>query len=97
MTDILTVVAWVRATPGAENAVRAVLMSIVPPTLKEEGCIDYQLHTVDDDPHLFYFVEHWRSGEDLNAHLSTPHIRDAIASTEAHIEGIDIKRMTRIA
>ena len=97
MTDILTVVAWIRAAPGAEDSVRAALMSIVPPTLEEEGCIDYQLHVVDDDPRLFYFVEHWRSGEDLDIHLSAPHVQEAIASVEAHLEGIDIKRMTRIA
>lgn len=97
MTDVLTVVAWIRAASGAEDAVRAALLSIVPPTLEEEGCIDYQLHVVDDDPCLFYFVEHWRSGEDLDAHLSTPHVRGAIATVEDQIEGIDIKRMTRIA
>ena len=97
MTDILTVVAWIRAASGAEEAVRAALLTIVPPTLEEEGSIDYQLHVVDDDPGLFYFVEHWRSREDLDAHLSTPHVRGAIASVDGQIEGIDIKRMTRIA
>ena len=97
MTDLLTVVAWIRASEGAEDEVRETLLSIVPPTLEEEGCVDYQLHVVDDDPGLFYFVEHWRSRDDLDAHLSTPHVRDAIAAVEDRIEGIDIKRMTRIA
>ena len=97
VTDVLTVVAWIRAASGAEEAVRTTLLSLVPPTLEEEGCIDYQLHVVDDDPGLFYFVEHWRSGEDLDAHLEKPHLKDAIIAVEGRIEGIDIKRMTRIA
>ena len=97
MTDVLTVVAWIRAAPGAEDAVRDALAAIVPPTLEEEGCIEYKLHVVDDDPGLFYFVEQWRSGEDLDIHLESAHVRDAIARVEDRIEGIDIKRMTRIA
>ena len=97
MTDVLTVVAWIRAAAGSEDAVREALLSIVPPTLEEKGCIEYKLHAVDDDPGLFYFVEQWRSGEDLDIHLAAPHVRDSIAAVEGKIEGIDIKRMTRIA
>ena len=97
MTDVLTVVAWIRAAAGAEDAVRDALLSIVPPTLAEEGCIEYKLHMVDDDPGLLYFVEQWRSGEDLDIHLGSAHVREAIAAVEDKIEGIDIKRMTRIA
>ena len=72
-------------------------MAIVPPTLEEEGCVEYKLHAVNDDPGLFYFVEQWRSGEDLDVHLASDHVQDAIASVEDRIEEIDIQRMTRIA
>ena len=97
MSDLLTVVAWIRANPEAVDAVREALTAVVPPTLQEEGCIEYKLHAVDDDPSLFYFVEQWRSGEDLDIHLASDHVREAIASVEDGIEGIDIQRMTRIA
>ena len=97
MSDVLTVVAWIRAAPGTEDTVREALMAIIPPTLEDEGCIDYRLHVVNDDPGLFYFVENWRSAEDLDRHLVSPLIREAIAAIEAHIEGIDVKQMTRIA
>ena len=36
----LGVVAWVRATPGADDRVREALTGFVAPTLQEEGCID---------------------------------------------------------
>ena len=97
MSDLLTVVAWIRATPGAEDTVREALAAIVPPTLQEEGCIEYKLHAVNDDPCLFYFVELWRSEEDLDIHLASDHVREAIAGVEDSIEGIDIQRMTRIS
>lgn len=97
MAGALTVVAWIRAAAGAEDSVREVLMSIVPPTLQEEGCIEYRLHEVNNHPGLFYFVERWRSEEDLDIHLSSDHVRESIAAAEGMIEEIDIKRMTCIA
>ena len=97
MSDLLTVVAWIRAAPGAEDTVRETLMAIIPPTLEEEGCIDYRLHVVNDDPGLFYFVENWRSTEDLDRHLESPHIRKARTVLEGHVGTSEEKRMTRIA
>ena len=95
--EVLSVVAWVRAEPGAEDTVREALAGFVAPTHEEEGCIDYQLHGVNGDPGLFYFVEQWRSGEDLDIHLASAHVRESIDAVEGLIEGIDIQRMTRIA
>ena len=95
--DILSVVAWVRAEPGAEDTVRETLAGFVAPTLKEEGCIGYQLHGVNDDPGLFYFVEYWRSEEDLERHIASPHIRDGSAAVTHLILEHGEMRMTQIA
>ena len=97
VTDILTAVARIRAIPGGEEAVREALRAMVAPTREEEGCIDYRLHVVNDAPNLFYFVALWRSEADLDVHLAEPHIVNGLAAVETQIEGIDIKRMTRIA
>ena len=97
MTEVLRAVARVRAVAGSEKTVRDALVAMVAPTREEEGCLDYRLHVVDDDPGLFYFVALWRSEADLDAHLEEPHIADGLAAVEDHIESIGIKRMTRIA
>lgn len=97
MTEVLTAVARVRAVPGSEDTVRAALVAMVAPTLEEDGCIDYRLHAVHDDPGVFCFVALWRSEADLEAHLTEPHIADGLAAIASHIRSIDIKRMTRIA
>ena len=97
MDETLTLVARIRARKGSEDAVRAALAALVPPTLEEEGCIEYSLHAVNDDPGLFYFVENWRTAEDLERHLSSPHIRHARVALEGHVEDSEDKRMTRIA
>lgn len=95
--DILGVVAWVRAEPGAEDTVREALTGFVAPTLEEEGCIDYQLHAVNGDPGLFYFVEYWQSEEHLERHIASPHIRDGGAAVRHLIQESGERRMTRIA
>ena len=95
--DVLGVVAWVRAEPGAEDEVREALVGFVAPTLEEEGCIDYQLHAVNDDPGLFYFVEYWQSEEDLERHIASPHIRDGGAAVRHLIRESGEMRMTQIA
>lgn len=95
--DILSVVAWVRAEPGAEDTVREALAGFVAPTHEEEGCIDYQLHAVNGDPGLFYFIEYWRSEEDQERHIASPHIRDGGAAVRHLIREHGERRMTRIA
>lgn len=95
--DVLSVVAWVRAEPGAEDTVREALAGFVAPTHEEEGCIDYQLHGVNGDPGLFYFIEYWRSEEDLERHIASPHIRDGGAAVMHLIREHGERRMTRIA
>ena len=97
MTEPLTAVAQVRAAPGSEEPVRNALIAMVAPTHEEEGCLDYRLHAVDDDPTVFYFVALWRSEADLDAHLAEPHIADGLAAIEDRLESVVIKRMTRIA
>lgn len=97
MNETLTLIARIRARKGSEDTVRETLAALVPPTLEEEGCIDYRLHAVNDDPGLFYFVENWRSAEDLDRHLSSPHIRQARVAIDGLVENSEDRRMTRIA
>jgi quinol monooxygenase YgiN len=46
----------------------------VAPTLKERGCINYDLHDSPDQPGVLVFLENWESKADLDAHLASPHI-----------------------
>ena len=97
MDETLTLIARIRARMGSEEVVREALTALVAPTLEEEGCIDYRLHAVNDDPGLFYFVENWQTAEHLRRHLSSPHIRTARETIQGHVEDSEDKRMTRIA
>jgi quinol monooxygenase YgiN len=70
----LKVVAHIRAKAGHENDVKKGLKNLVAPTLKEEGCLQYDLHQDIKDPSLFIFVEEWESAAHLKKHGESEHI-----------------------
>jgi len=80
------VLAHIFAKEGRETEVLEVLRSQVGPTLKEEGCINYDLHRSIDDPKLFMFHETWTSREALNAHSKSQHILSSREKTKDLLE-----------
>jgi len=75
----LRVVARIQARPETVDAVRDVLVGLIPPTRRETGCILYELLQNEAEPTDFTFVETWTDGAALDAHLRTPHFLDAAA------------------
>ena len=74
MKGKVTVIAYHRAKPGKEGALREALLKVCVPTRAEKGCINYDLHVAPDDPALLVFHENWESKDDLDAHLASAHI-----------------------
>jgi quinol monooxygenase YgiN len=64
--------AMVKAKPGEEEAVKAVLLELVEPTRKEPGCLCYNLHQSKSDKTQFMFYEQWASQEAIDAHGKAP-------------------------
>lgn len=75
----LQVVARFRAKPGQEAALRAVLASLIAPTLAEPGCYQYDLIQHAQDPAEFVFIEDWEDDAALDAHLQTAHVQSGLA------------------
>ena len=48
--------------------------SVIAHTVKEEGCLSYDLTSSITEPNEFVFVERWASREALAAHFDTPHL-----------------------
>jgi len=74
MAGKVTVIAYHRAKPGKEAALRKALLAVCAPTRAEKGCINYDLHISADDPELLVLHENWESRSDLDAHLASAHI-----------------------
>lgn len=61
MQGKVTEIAFHRAKPGKERALREALLAVRGPTLKEKGCINYDLHESPSLPGVFVFLENWES------------------------------------
>ena len=72
---IVTVVATFEARTGKEAELRAALTSLVGPTRKEAGCLNYDLHQSPEQAGKFMFHENWTSKALLDAHLQSPHLK----------------------
>ena len=77
--NTLTVIAHVKAQPGQEANVRRELLSLVAPSRKDAGCINYDLHQAVDNPALFMFHENWTSKGHLDSHLQKPDLEAVLA------------------
>lgn len=87
MAEPVTVVARIRAKRGMEERTQAALMSLIEPTRREMGCVNYDLHVSVDNPALFIFYENWTSKSALDQHLLSDHLAKVRAQAEALFDG----------
>ena len=75
----IDVVAHIHAKPGQEAALRSILEGFIAPTLKENGCLRYDLFVDLADAGKFTFIEEWTSTDALEAHGQSEHIQSGRA------------------
>jgi len=92
----LTIVAHITAQPDKIDLVRAELMKLIPITLKETGCLQYDLHQDNDNPAHFMFFENWESRELWQAHMNAPHLAAYMQATEGAVADFQLYEMTPI-
>ena len=81
------VVAHLRAQEGNGAELGKALEGLIEPTRAEPGNISYELLASLDDERNYTFVEEYRDGEALDAHMNTPHVQAAIAAMPDLVEG----------
>lgn len=74
MSKPLTVIARIQAKPGKEQELKAALEALIEPTLKEEGCINYDFYKGTNDNDLFMFYENWTTKALHTQHMNSPHL-----------------------
>lgn len=79
------VVATVETKPGSEDAVQALLETVIAHTHTEEGNISYALHRDIEQPGRFVMVERWASREALDEHFTKPYMAELFAALPAHV------------
>ena len=93
----LFVVAVFVAKPGFEQKLEQLFRGVVDTTLREEGCISYQINRDIENPRRFVFTEEWQSKADLDRHLATPHLRILSEQIPALIESSDVILLAKVA
>ncbi|MBA2349464.1 MAG: antibiotic biosynthesis monooxygenase [Solirubrobacterales bacterium] len=81
----VVVVATVEVKPGSEEAVQALLETVITHTHTEEGNISYALHRDFEQPGRFVMVERWASREALEEHFTKPYMAELFAALPEHV------------
>ncbi len=87
----IVIVATIVANEGKSDLVKSELSKLLAPTHAEVGNVSYKIHQDMQNPNKFVAVEEWASGEAIQAHMATDHVKtysqvtadnEAIASFE---------------
>ena len=82
MSEVVVAAAF-KVKPGRETEAEEVLREVVRATHEEDGCLTYALHRGLDEAGRFVVLERWRSRDDLDAHLRTPHVQRLASMVDA--------------
>ncbi|MEM8785045.1 MAG: putative quinol monooxygenase [Pseudomonadota bacterium] len=93
---VLTIIANIYAKPGKTHLVRRELEKLIPITLAEKGCIQYDLHQDNERPEHFVFYENWESRELWQAHMQAPHLAAYMQATNGAVAEFTLNEMTRV-
>ena len=95
-TKQLTITATIIAKPEKRELVKQALLNLIPPTLQEEGCLNYDLHQDNENANRFFFYENWESRELWLNHNASAHIAAHKKTTEGAVVEVRIHEMSSI-
>lgn len=96
MSTQLTITATIIAKPESRELVKQALLNLIPPTLQEEGCLNYDLHQDNTNADRFFFYENWASRDLWLNHNASSHIAAHRAVTKDAILEVIITELTPV-
>lgn len=96
MNKQLTITAIIIAKSEKRELVKQSLLDLIPPTLKEKGCINYDLHQDNENPDCFFFYENWATRDMWLDHNASAHIAAHKEKTKDAVVEVRIKELTRL-
>ncbi len=85
--DLLTIIAFMRAAPGKADELRAELETVTRNAVRQEGCVNYDLHEAADEPGTFLIYENWESLELNEAHVAEPYLQRFVSMIGNRLDG----------
>lgn len=96
MSNPLTIVARIEVVKDHVDFVKGELKKLIPSTLAEEGCIQYDLHQDHGDPSVFLFFENWENRELWQKHMEADHLKAFAELTEGKIANVVLNEMAKV-
>ena len=88
--DFIIVLAKVYPKDGCIDTIIELSNDLIENTLAEDGNIDYQLlQSINDN--TLTFVEKWKSLEDLQKHMASPHFQQFGSESKDFVEDMQIQ------
>lgn len=69
--------------------------SLVEPSSREDGCINYDFHTDREHANVFAFHETWLTPDHISAHERTDHYLNAVKELKV-IADLYVKRLKQL-
>ncbi len=93
----LSVIATIDVKPENAEQAKSEMLKLVEETLKEDGCLRYELYSDLENEHKFIFKETWQSDEHLTRHTQTAHFTAFSAATKGMFSSFTVEKLTQIA
>jgi quinol monooxygenase YgiN len=89
-----TMLVQLKVKDGMVAKAEAAFVPAIKATLKEKGCLRYELNRDTDNPTTYILYERWNTLPDLDAHLKAAHITKLLADLGDLLAGApDVKVM----
>lgn len=82
MSDAIRVVTHIHVQAGKAQEAITLLSELVMATRTETGCLRYELLQSSVVATEFVILEEWKSEEDINQHMQTPYVQEALLEGE---------------
>lgn len=83
---MIKVIAKNFAKEGKTENILELAKELVKKTVKEEGCIKYEMYQDEKNPTTLIMVEEWETIEALNKHLASEHFKKIIPQMSEFME-----------
>ena len=82
---MLYLISTAHLRPGTRDTCLRHAHAVIAASLKDRGCISYDVHSSLTDPDRIVFIERWESRAALDAHFATEHFKIWRAAIAPHV------------
>ena len=80
MNEKIEITAFIKSAPGHSEALKKAIVELIEETVKEPGCIEFQVFQNNKDPEEFILWEIFRSQEDMQEHMAKDYTKKYLSS-----------------